>query len=129
MTAHALNLPNQLQQEVEQLAQSQGISLDQFILWAVTEKVSSLKASFPQIAYRQGVSGQLIPIIKGTGIRVQTIAISTQKWGMSPSQIAYEYDLTEAQVNEAIAFYTANKGQIDAAIAGEQLLEAANGET
>jgi uncharacterized protein (DUF433 family) len=127
MTAHALNLPNQLQQEVEQLAQSQGISLDQFILWAVTEKVSSLKASFPQITYRQGVSGQLIPIIKGTGIRVQTIAIAAQKWGMSPSQIANEYDLTEAQINEVLTFYAANKGQIDEAIAAEQSLEVANG--
>jgi len=52
MTAYALNLPDQLKHEIEQLAQSQGISLDQFILWAVTEKVSTLKASFPQIAYR-----------------------------------------------------------------------------
>ncbi len=127
MTAHALNLPDQLQQEVEQLAQSQGISLDQFILWAVTEKVSSLKASFPQIAYRQGASGQLIPIIKGTGIRVQTIAIAAQKWSMSPSQIANEYDLTEAQINEVLTFYAANKGQIDMAIAAEQSLEVANG--
>lgn len=74
MTAYALNLPDQLKHEVEQLAQSQGISLDQFILWAVTEKVSTLKASFPQIAYRQGANGQLVPVIKGTGIRVQTVA-------------------------------------------------------
>jgi uncharacterized protein (DUF433 family) len=126
MTALALNLPNQLQQEVEELAQSQGISLDQFILWAVTEKVSSLKASFPQISYRQGASGQLMPIIKGTGIRVQTIAIALQKWGMSPKQIANEYNLTEAQINEALTFYAVNKGQIDMAIALEQSLEVAN---
>jgi len=127
MTAHALNLPDQLQQEVEQLAQSQGISLDQFILWAVSEKVSTLKASFPQIAYRQGVSSQLIPIIKGTGIRVQTIAIAAQNWGMSPNQIAIEYDLNESQINEALTFYKINKGQIDMAIATEQSLETANG--
>lgn len=127
MTAHALNLPDQLQQEVEQLAQSQGISLDQFILWAVSEKVSTLKASFPQIAYRKGVSSQLIPIIKGTGIRVQTIAIAAQNWGMSPNQIAIEYDLNESQVNEALTFYEINKGQIDMAIATEQSLETANG--
>ncbi|MBW4669758.1 MAG: DUF433 domain-containing protein [Cyanomargarita calcarea GSE-NOS-MK-12-04C] len=127
MTAYALNLPDQLKHEVEQLAQSQGISLDQFILWAVTEKVSTLKASFPQIAYRQGANGQLVPVIKGTGIRVQTVAIASQKWGMSPNQIANEYELTEAQVREALSFYAVNKGQIDAAIASEQSLEIANG--
>jgi uncharacterized protein (DUF433 family) len=127
MTAYALNLPDQLKHEIEQLAQSQGISLDQFILWAVTEKVSTLKASFPQIAYRQGANGQLIPVIKGTGIRVQTVAIASQKWGMSPTQIADEYELTEIQVKEALSFYVVNKGQIDAAIASEQSLEIANG--
>ncbi|MBW4561850.1 MAG: DUF433 domain-containing protein [Mojavia pulchra JT2-VF2] len=127
MTAYALNLPDQLKQEIEQLAQIQGISLDQFILWAVTEKVSTLKASFPQIAYRQGANGQLVPIIKGTGIRVQTVAIASQKWGMSPSQIANEYELTETQIKEALSFYAVNKEQIDAAIASEQSLEIANG--
>ncbi len=127
MSAHALNLPNQLQQEVEQLAMSQGISLDQFILWAVTEKVSTLKASFQQIAYRQGASDRAVPIIRGTGIRVQTVAIAAQNWGMSPSQIADEYDLTEAQVNEAIVFYAANQEQIDRSISAEQSLEVANG--
>lgn len=120
MTVYALNLPDQLKHEVEQLAQSQGVSFDQFILWAVTEKVSTLKASFPQIAYRQGTNGQLVPIIKGTGIRVQTVAIASQKWGMSPSQISNEYELTEAQVREALSFYALNKKQIDAAIASEQ---------
>ncbi|MBW4675347.1 MAG: DUF433 domain-containing protein [Desmonostoc geniculatum HA4340-LM1] len=127
MTVYALNLPDQLKHEVEQLAQSQGVSLDQFILWAVTEKVSTLKASFGQIAYRQGTNGQLVPIIKGTGIRVQTVAIASQKWGMSPSQITNEYELAEAQVREALSFYAVNKEQIDAAIASEQSLEITNG--
>ncbi|MEA5568875.1 DUF433 domain-containing protein [Anabaena sp. UHCC 0399] len=127
MTAYALNLPDQLKLEIEQLAHSQGVSLDQFILWALTEKVSTLKASFPQIAYRQGGNGQLVPVIKGTGIRVQTVAIASQKWGMSPTQIADEYELTEGQVKEALSFYVVNKGQVDAAIASEQSLEIANG--
>jgi uncharacterized protein (DUF433 family) len=127
MTAYALNLPDQLKYEIEQLAQSQGISLDQFILWAVTEKVSTLKASFPQIAYRQGANGQLVPVIKGTGMRVQTVAIASQKWGMNPSQIANEYELTETQIKEALSFYAVNQEQIDAAIACEQSLEIANG--
>ncbi|BAZ80112.1 DUF433 domain-containing protein [Sphaerospermopsis kisseleviana CS-549] len=127
MTAYTLNLPEQLKHEIEQLVQSQGISLDQFILWAVTEKVSTLKASFSQIAYRQGANGQLVPIIKGTGIRVQTVVIASQKWGMSLSQIADEYELNEAQVKEALSFYVVNKEQIDTAISSEQSLESANG--
>ena len=123
MTAYALNLPDRLKQEVEQLAESQGISLDQFVLWAVTEKVSILKASFSLIAYRQGASGQIFPVIKGTGVRVQTLAIAGHKWDMSAAQIADEYDLSEEQVTEALRFYAVNKEQVDLAITSEQSLE------
>jgi uncharacterized protein (DUF433 family) len=123
MKAYALNLPDRLKQEVEQLAQNQGISLDQFVLWAVTEKVGTLKASFSLIAYRQGASGQIFPVIKGTGVRVQTLTIASHKWGMGVAQIADEYDLSEEQVTEALRFYAVNKEQVDLAIASEQSLE------
>ena len=124
MTSHILNLPDRLKQEVEQLAQSQGISLDQFVLWAVTEKVGTLKASFSLIAYRQGASGQIFSVVKGTGVRVQTLAIAAHQWGMSAAQIADEYDLSEDQVTEALRFYAVNKEQVDLAIASEQKLYA-----
>ena len=124
MTSHILNLPDRLKQEVEQLAQSQGISLDQSVLWAVTEKVGTLKASFSLIAYRQGTSGQIFSVVKGTGVRVQTLAIAAHKWGMSAAQIADEYNLSEEQVTEALTFYAVNKEQIDLAIASEQELYA-----
>jgi uncharacterized protein (DUF433 family) len=127
MTAYALNLPDRLKQEVEQLAQNQGISPDQFVLWAVTEKVGTLKASFSLIAYRQGTSGQIFPVVKGTGVRVQTLVIAAYKWGMSPAQIADEYDLSEEQVTEALRFYAVNKEQVDLAISSEQALEAIHG--
>ncbi len=123
MTAYALNLPDRLKHEVEQLAESQGISLDQFVLWAVTEKVSTLKASLSYITYRQGASEQIFPVLKGTGVRVQTLAIAAHKWSMSAAQIADEYDLSEVQVNEALKFYELNKEQIDIAIASEQALQ------
>jgi len=127
MTAYALNLPDRLKHEVEQLAESQGISLDQFVLWAVTEKVSTLKASLASITYRQGASGQIFSVIKGTGVRVQTLAIAFHKLLMSASQIANEYDLSEEQVTEALRFYEFNKEQIDLAIASEQTLESVHG--
>jgi len=123
MTTYSLNLPDRLKHEVEQLAESQGISLDQFVLWAVTEKVSTLKASLASITYQQGASGQIFPVIKGTGVRVQTLAIAFHKWNMSTFQIADEYDLSEEQVTEALRFYELNKEQIDIAIASEQALE------
>ena len=127
MTAYALNLPDRLKREVEQLAESQGISLDQFVLWAVTEKVSTLKASLASITYRQGASEQIFSVIKGTGVRVQTLAIAAHKWSMSAAQIADEYDLSEVQVNEALKFYELNKEQIDIAIASEQSLQSVHG--
>jgi uncharacterized protein (DUF433 family) len=44
----------------------------------------------------------------------------------SPNQIATEYDLNEAQVNEVLAFYAAHSQKIDAFIAAEQIIEADN---
>ncbi|MEL6442123.1 MAG: DUF433 domain-containing protein [Cyanobacteria bacterium J06621_8] len=131
MADYTINLPLQLQQEAEQRAASQGIPLDQFILWALAEKVTSLRhqfndQNFPQITYRQGASGNPVAIISGTGIRVQTIAIAVHQWKLSPQQLAEDYGLTEAQVSDALGFYAAHQTEIDSAIATEQVIEAAN---
>ncbi len=127
MTAYNVNLPGQLGQEVERLALSQGLTIDQFILWALMEKVSGLKTSFPEIGYRRAGDGQLVPVVKGKGIRVQTLAIARFGWGMNPSQIADEYNLTEAQVSDALSFYEVNKEWIDIGISSESSLELQNG--
>jgi uncharacterized protein (DUF433 family) len=52
---------------------------------------------------------------------VQTIAIDTE-FGLTPGQIADEYDIPETQVREALAFYKAHRTEIDAAIAAEEAL-------
>jgi uncharacterized protein (DUF433 family) len=131
MTSYSLNLPNELKQEAEKWASQQGIPLEEFILEAVAEKVNSLSQqlkdpAFPDITYRRGSSGQPVPILHGTNLRVQTVVVAANQWGLSPDQIATEYDLSEAQVNDALAFYNAHRGQINDAIAAEQALEAAN---
>ncbi|MEH2088828.1 DUF433 domain-containing protein [Nostoc sp.] len=130
MPSYLVNLPVQLQQEIEQWATSQGISLDEFILWAVAEKVASLRhqlndPSFPLISYRIGSSGQKVPVVSGTGIRVQTLAIAAHQWGWSCEQIVQQYGITEAQINDALGFYTAHRTEIDEAIATEQAIETA----
>jgi uncharacterized protein (DUF433 family) len=127
MTRYALNLPPALKREAEQLAKQQGISLNQFILWSVAEKVGALAQEvddpdFPGITYRRGASRQPTPVLHGTGIRVQTIAIAANKWGMSTAEIAKEYDIPERQIKEAQAFYEAHRAEIDAAIKAEELL-------
>ena len=113
------------------MATLQGISFDQFILWVVTEKVATLKQrnddrAFPDITYVRGASGELVHVLRGTRLRVQTVVVAVQKWGFSPNQIATEYDLNEAQVNDVFAFYAAHSQEIDASIAAEQIIEAAN---
>jgi len=42
---------------------------------------------------------------------------------MSPAEIAEQYDISESQVKEAQAFYTAHREEIDAAIESESSLE------
>lgn len=80
--------------------------------------------AFPQIQYRTGSSGQANASIKGTGIRVQTIVISSTDWAWEISKIAQEYDLSLAQVSEALRFYEVHKEQMDGAIRAEVNLEA-----
>ena len=124
MTRYALNLPVSLKREAEELAARQGISLNTFIMWSVSEKVASLRQdlddpNFPGITYRRGASGWVAPVIRGTGIRVQTIVVDSQM-GLNSEQIASEYELDVNRIREAQAFYDAHRPEIDANIRVEQ---------
>jgi uncharacterized protein (DUF433 family) len=64
-----------------------------------------------------------VPVLRGTGIRVQTAVVAAQHWNLTPDQIAAEYGVTKAQVKEALAFYEAHRAEIDADLAVEQATE------
>ena len=127
MARYPLNLPQQLKREAEALARNQGVSLNQFILWATAEKVGALSQqlddpAFPQISYRRGASGAPTPVLRGTGLRVQTIVVAHVQWGMTAAEIAEEYGLTQRQIEEALAFYAAHREEIDARLDSEARL-------
>lgn len=129
MARYSLNLPSQLKQSAEEWAARQGVSLNQFILWAVSEKVGALSQlmddpEFPQITYRLGASGVPVPVLRGTGIRVQTIVIASQNWGMTPEEIAENYELSLRQIEEALAFFEEHRQEIEGHIAHEEQLTA-----
>jgi len=129
MSRYPLGLPVQLKQEAEAWAECQGISLNQFILWAVAEKVGSLRQgiddpAFPHITYKRGKSSQPTPVLRGTGVRVEMVVIASQTWQMTLGEIAEQYDLNEPQVKEALAFYNAHRAEIDTSIALESAQEA-----
>ena len=131
MSRYPLNLPGQLKKEAEHWANQQGVSLNQFIMWSVAEKVGALSQllddpEFPQITYQRGAAGTPTPVLRGTGVRVQTIVGAVRSWALSPEEIASEYDLSKAQVKEALAFYEAHREEIDAAISMEEDLETAH---
>lgn len=128
MSRYPLNLPARLKQEAETWAGAQGISLNQFIMWAVAEKVGELRQNlddpeFPQITYRRGAAGTPTPVLRGTGVRVQTIVIAAERWQMTSAQIAAEYGLAPTQVEEALAFYAAHRAEVAAALEAEETLE------
>jgi uncharacterized protein (DUF433 family) len=113
---YTVDLPLKLKKEAEALAKQQGVSLNQFILWSVAEKLSALKAglddpNFPGIAYHRGATG--IPVLRGTGIRVQTIVISNREWNETQAETAAQYDLSESLVKEALMFYQAHQAEVD----------------
>ncbi|RMD60372.1 DUF433 domain-containing protein [Candidatus Parcubacteria bacterium] len=119
MARYPLKLPQQLKQEAEVWAKRQGVSLNQFILWATAEKVGALSQQlddpkYPQITYHRGASGTPTPVIRGTGVRVQAVVIAHEKWGMAADEIAVEYGLTKRQIEEALAFYVSHRAEIDA---------------
>lgn len=128
MARYPLNLPIQLKHEAELYASQQGVSLNQFILWAVSEKVGSLKQqlddpAFPLVTYRRGAGGQPTPVLRGTGLGVQTVMLAATQWGMTPAQIADEYGISETMVREAQAFYQVHRQEIDASLVAEQSLK------
>ncbi len=125
MARYPLNLPTQLKQESEKWAAAQGVSLNQFVMWAVAEKVGMLNASqddprYPHITYRRGAAGTPAPVVRGAGVRVATLVIAAQSWGLSAQELAQEYDLSLAQVQDALAFYQAHQAEIDLLIELEQ---------
>ncbi len=128
MGRYALNLPTQLKREAEQLATEQGVSLNQFILWAVSEKVGSLKQqlddpAYPQITYRRGAAGSPEPVLRGSGLRVRTVVAASHEWDLPPARIAEEYGQPESAIREALAFYGEHQAEIEAALAAEEALQ------
>lgn len=133
MARYPLNLPADLKRDAETWASRQGVSLNQFILWAVSEKVGALKQQlddpdFPQVTYRRGASGKPTPVLRETGIRVQTISTAREAWNWSPEQIAEEFSLNLSHVKEALGFYESHRQEINAHIDLEtRLAEKASG--
>jgi len=126
---YSLNLPVDLKQEAEQVAQQQGVSLNQLILWSLTEKVTSLKGklddpNYPSITYKLDTENQLVPMIRNVSIRVQTIVIASQVWKESEAEIAKQYNLTPSVVKETLSFYAAHKTAVDALVNENNVLEA-----
>ena len=129
MSRYSLSLPLNLKKEAEDWAKKQKVSLNQFIMWAVAEKVGTLKQNlddpdFPNITYQRGAAGVPCPVIRGTGVRVQTVVISHQQWGMDEDEIASEYDLDKKSVQQALGFYQVHQEEIDRDISAESKLEA-----
>jgi len=125
---YSLNLPVDLKQDAEQIAKQQKISLNQLILWSLTEKVTSLKGNlddpdFPSVSYKRDTTNQLIPVIRGKGIRVQTIVIASTQWKESTAEICRQYDLSKKMVEDALGFYAAHQNMVDALIEENKLLE------
>lgn len=131
MARYSLNLPEQLKRDAEKWASSQGVSLNQFILWAVAERVGSLglhldDPSFPQITYRRGGGGEPVAVVLGAGVRVQTLAAAAWEWGWDADRIAAEFDLTRQQLDEALRFAEQHRAPIEAAMKAEAELERAS---
>ena len=76
--------------------------------------IGSLLVSTPSIRHGR-------PCIAGTGITVHRIVI-WYKLGYSPEEIARRYGhITEAQIYAALAYYHANRDEVEAELAHDEL--------
>jgi len=130
MARYPLNLPGQLKRDAEAWAAREGVSLNQFILWAVAEKVSALRhelddPDFLHVTYVRGGAGQPVPVVRGSGIRIQAVVVASRVWGMSPADIAAEYGIGEAHVKDALGFFDRHKPEVEAALRAEEGMEPA----
>lgn len=80
---------------------------------------------FPLVTYARGsISDYALPVIRGTRIRVQTVAQTINKLKeKNPEEFAEDYGVDVAQVREALGFYDAHKKEIDENIEYEENLE------
>ena len=81
--------------------------------------------ALPHITSRRALPGPPVAVLRGTGLRVQTLVVAAQAWGRTLPQIAVAYDIPVVQGQEALAFSTAHREEIDAGLAAEDALEAA----
>ena len=84
---------------------------------------AEITANFPGIPFRRGASGIPIPVLRGTGIPVQTIVISSREWNESMSEIAAQYSPSEELIKEALRFYRAHQAEVDLLIQSNTRLE------
>ncbi len=118
----------ELQDQVLQLPLRDRWQLVQYLLSSIQQETLNIDlpdAAFPQIELRVGSSDLAQTIIKGTGVRVQTIVIANADWGWDVGKIAEEYSLSSDQVAAALMFYEVHKTKIDGVIASEVALETA----
>jgi len=128
MARYSLNLPTDLKTAAERWAADQGVSLNQFILWAVAEKVGGLDTDLddpvhPQITYRRGAGGVPTAVIRGTRLSVKAVVVAAHRWGWPSAEIAVQYGVTAPQVEVALRFYDDHRREIDADLAAEAEIE------
>lgn len=67
--------------------------------------------------------GRQVRRLKVQGIRVQTLVLSAEQWQWFLSRLAKEYNLSDAQVSEALRFYQLYKADVEEAITSEAAAE------
>lgn len=88
------------------------------------ESVAQTRILDEHIEITPGIAGGK-PRIAGRRITVQNVVIWHERMGKSADEIATEYDLTLADVYEALAYYFDHRAEIDESIReGEALVEA-----
>ena len=76
-----------------------------------------IQSGYPHVVFKNTGA----PMIEGTRIKVQVIAIDNQYLGLTPKQIQSEYaGLTLGQVYSALAYYWDHKEDIDRQIEDEK---------
>lgn len=90
----------------------------------VTTRMTERKIKHPYITSKKGVCGGK-PIVQGTRIKVEQIAIEYERLGWTPDEIVQAHPhLTLPQIHDALSFYYSHLDEINADIrVSEQTVE------
>jgi uncharacterized protein (DUF433 family) len=110
--AMSLEVSPDIESMIREEAEREGLSVDNLLLRAIAPRRG--------VEYRDTPLGRQ-PYMKGSGLAVWEVVMLARPRGMSAERIAQDYPYPVEHIQAALAYYEANRDEIDQAIEENQI--------